>query len=252
MAQTPRSHGEHPSDHGLSTGTQPSDCGLDSLSDVGGAAWRQNPSRTRRLVSQTRQCANDLPRLEKDWIYAKKKTYGYRERDDVKRAEFLEKLSKIEPSRRVYVDESGMDHRDDYGYGWCEAGQRFEALKSGRREGRINMIAAYCGADLLAPFTVNGACNRTVFETWIETCLVPKLRRNQVVILDNATFHHGGRIAALIEAAGCQLLYLPPYSPDFNRIEKCWAWLKSRVRKRLNREPSLRDAIESVLKEATA
>ncbi len=49
-----------------------------------------------------------------------------------------------------------------------------------------------------------------------------------------ATFHHGGRIAALIEAAGCRLLYLPPYSPDFNRIEKCWAWLKSRIRNNLS------------------
>lgn len=170
----------------------------------------------------------------------------------MKRAEFLEKLTQIEPSRRVYVDEAGMDQRDDYGYGWSEAGQRFEALKSGRRGGRINMIAAYCGPNLLAPFTVEGACNRTIFETWIETCLVPGLQPNQVVILDNATFHHGGRIAELIEAAGCQLLYLPPYSPDFNRIEKCWAWLKSRVRKRLNQESSLRDVIELVLKEATA
>jgi transposase len=202
-------------------------------------------------VGRSRQCAHYLPWVEKDWIYAKKKTYGYRERDALKRAEFLETLADIEPSRRVYVDESGMDQREDYGYGWCEAGQRFEALKSGRRGGRINMIAAYCGCDLLAPFTVEGSCNRTIFETWIETCLVPNLQRNQVVILDNATFHHGGRITELIEAAGCQLLYLPPYSPDLNRIENCWAWLKSRVRKRLNCEPSLRDAIESVLKEAT-
>lgn len=48
------------------------------------------------------------------------------------------------------------------------------------------------------------------------------------MILDNATFHHGGRIAQLIEAVGCQLIYLPPYSPDLNRIEKCWAWLQFR------------------------
>jgi transposase len=56
----------------------------------------------------------------------------------------------------------------------------------------------------------------------------------------------------MIVAAGCHLLDLPPYSPDFNRIEKCWAWLKSRIRKRLDRVPSLRDAIEAVLKDATA
>jgi transposase len=84
-----------------------------------------------------------------------------------------------------------------------------------------------------------------VFETWLETGLVPQLQPNQVVILDHATFHHGGRVAAMIEAAGCQWLYLPPYSPDFNQIEKCWAWLKSRIRKRLNKAPCLDEAIQA-------
>jgi transposase len=148
----------------------------------------------------------------------------------------------------VYVDESGMDARDDYGYGWCKRGQRFEALKSGRRTGRVNMIAAYCQQQLIAPFTVEGACNRVVFETWVSTCLIPVLKPGQVIILDNATFHHGGHIAELIANAGCQLLYLPPYSPDLNRIENCWAWLKSHIRHLLSDSPDLRQAIESVLK----
>jgi len=87
--------------------------------------------------------------------------------------------------------------------------------------------------ELLAPFTVEGSCNRTVFETWLETCLIPTLKPGQIVIADNATFHKGGRILQLIEAAGCQLKYLPPYSPDINKIERCWSWLKSRIRKQL-------------------
>lgn len=126
--------------------------------------------------------------------------------------------------------------------------QRFEALKSGRRTDRVNMIAAYCQQQLIAPFTVEGACNRVVFETWVSTCLIPVLKPGQVIILDNATFHHGGRIAELIENAGCYLLYLPPYSPDLNRIEKCWAWLKSYIRKILSCSPDLREAMEFVLK----
>lgn len=65
--------------------------------------------------------------------------------------------------------------------------------------------------------------NRTVFEIWLETCLIPVLQPGDWVILDNATFHHGGQIAQLIQAKGAQVVYLPPYSPDFNRIEKCWA-----------------------------
>lgn len=109
-----------------------------------------------------------------------------------------------------------MDERDDYGYGWCERGQRFEALKSGRRAGRVNMIAAYCERQLSAPFTVEGTCNRVVFETWLETCLVPTLQPGQVVILDNATFHHGGRIAELIEATGCRMSV---FTCLFSRLE---------------------------------
>jgi transposase len=145
-----------------------------------------------------------------------------------------------------------MDERDNYGYGYAPAGDRFYDLKSGQRQGRINMIAGYRGDELIAPFTVEGSCNRTVFELWLETCLIPKLRPGEWVILDNASFHQGGRIAQLIQAAGCHLLYLPPYSPDLNRIEKCWAWLKARIRKRLPNSDTLRDAIEAVLRQAAS
>lgn len=144
-----------------------------------------------------------------------------------------------------------MDNRDDYGYGWNEQGQRFHALKSGRRQGRVNMIAALSQQQLMAPFTVEGACNRAVFETWLETCLVPILQAGQRVVMDNATFHKGGRIEQLIQAAGCEVLYLPPYSPDLNKIERCWSWLKSRIRKQLGQLASLRDAMEHVLRSAS-
>ena len=156
-------------------------------------------------------------------------------------------LSTLPSEKIVYLDESGMDSRDTYDYGWNEKGQRFHALKSGRREGRVNMIAALCDQNLIAPFTIEGACNRTVFETWLETCLVPTLEPGQVVVMDNATFHKGERIQQLIHDAGCELLYLPPYSPDLNLIEKCWSWLKSQIRKKLEKFDCLRDAIEHVL-----
>ena len=110
-----------------------------------------------------------------------------------------------------------MDNREDYGYGWNKRGKRFNALKSGKRQGRINMMAGYCNGQLLAPFTIEGTCNRTVFESWRETCLIPSLKPGQIVIADNATFHKGGRIIELIEAAGCQLKYLPSYSPKKTR-----------------------------------
>lgn len=86
-----------------------------------------------------------------------------------------------------------------------------------------------------------------MFETWVETCLIPVLQPGQVVILDNATFHKGGRIQQLIELSGARILYLPPYSPHLNRIENCWSWLKSRLLKQLALYPCLRDAMEYVL-----
>jgi transposase len=145
-----------------------------------------------------------------------------------------------------------MDERDNYGYGYSLVGERFYELKSGRRQGRINMIALVSRGAIDCAIYSRGACNRTVFETWLETCAMPVLRPGEWVIVDNATFHHGGRIAQLIQAAGCQLVSLPPYSPDLNRIEKCWAWLKSRIRKHLRNSDSLRDAIEFVLKQAAS
>jgi transposase len=83
---------------------------------------------------------------------------------------------------------------------------------------------------------------------WLETCLLPALAPGQVVVMDNATFHKGGRIEQLIQNAGCKVLYLPPYSPDLNKIEQCWSWLKSRIRKQLEQFDCLRDAIEEVLR----
>jgi transposase len=157
----------------------------------------------------------------------------------------------MSPPSLVYADESGMDNRDEYAYGWNPKGERFHALKSGTRQGRINMIAAYCHGQLLAPFTIEGACNRTIFETWLESCLIPVLQAGQCLIIDNATFHKGGRIEELINQAGCRVLYLPPYSPDLNRIEKCWSWLKSRIRHCLNQFDCLRDAMEHILKLAS-
>lgn len=151
----------------------------------------------------------------------------------------------------VYADEAGMDNREDYAYGYSPKGERLHALKSGCRRGRVNMIAAWCHSLLLAPFTIEGACNRVVFETWLETCLIPVLKPGQKLVIDNATFHKGGRIEALVKAAGCEIWYLPPYSPDLNKIERCWSWLKSRIRKQLDQFDTLREAMEYVLRLAS-
>lgn len=139
----------------------------------------------------------------------------------------------------------------DYGYGWNERGERFHALKSGQGQVRVNRIAAYSNHQLMAPFTIEGACHRTIFETWIEKCLTNGLKPGQWLVIDNAAFHKGGRIEALLAQVGCKVLYLPPYSPDLNKIENCWSWLKSRIRSCKSKFNCLRDAMDYVLRLAS-
>jgi transposase len=79
---------------------------------------------------------------------------------------------------------------------------------------------------------VEGATTRIVFEAYVERVLVPSLRRGQVVVMDNLFAHKGERIRKLVESAGCELLYLPPYSsPDFNPIEEAFSKVKGLMRK---------------------
>ncbi|HEY9669294.1 MAG TPA: transposase [Coleofasciculaceae cyanobacterium] len=109
----------------------------------------------------------------------------------------------------VYVDEAPHDSREDYGYGWNERGQRFHALKSGRGQRRVNMIAALRNQKLMAPqYSSKVPAIELEREIWLETCLIPLLKPGQVVVMDNATFHKGGNIEQVIQEAGCQLLYL--------------------------------------------
>jgi transposase len=84
---------------------------------------------------------------------------------------------------------------------------------------------------LIAPFVLDGPINRRAFEVYLERVLVPELRVGDVVVMDNLSSHKGTQVQALIEAAGATLLYLPPYSPDFNPIEQVFAKLKALLRK---------------------
>ena len=95
---------------------------------------------------------------------------------------------------------------------------------------RVNGIAA--------PFVLDGPINREAFETYVARVLVPELRAGDVVIMDNLSSHKGPRVREMIERAGASLLYLPPYSPDFNPIENAFAKLKALLRKAAERTVS--------------
>ncbi len=83
----------------------------------------------------------------------------------------------------------------------------------------------------IAPMVLDGPINRIAFETYVAKVLVPELSPGDVVVMDNLSSHKGPRVREMIEAAGAQLRYLPPYSPDFNPIENAFAKLKALLRK---------------------
>jgi hypothetical protein len=81
----------------------------------------------------------------------------------------------------VYVDEAGIDNRADYAYGYCEMGERFYALKNGKRSERVSWVSALKQGKLFAPMTFAGTCNRALFEMWLAECLIPQLQRGDVI-----------------------------------------------------------------------
>lgn len=100
---------------------------------------------------------------------------------------------------------------------------------SGTRFCRESFIAALSQSRILVPFCYTGTCDTSLFNIWLKQVLVPELKQGQVVILDNASFHKSKTSIEIIEKAGCEILFLPPYSPDLNPIEKFWANFKRGV-----------------------
>jgi transposase len=128
----------------------------------------------------------------------------------------------IDAKRLVFVDEMGTNTSLAPLYGWSRRGRR-AYLKAPRNWG-TNLT-------LLASITLEGATTREVFEAYLEHVLAPSLRPGQVVVMDNLSAHKGGRVKELIESRGCELLYLPPYSPDLNPIEQAFSKVKGLLRR---------------------
>ena len=90
----------------------------------------------------------------------------------------------------------------------------------------------------------NGSCNTDLFNNWVEQFLIKELEPNQVVVMDNASFHKSQKTKELIESVGCTLIFLPPYSPDLNPIEKFWANMKRWIKNRITTFDKLYEVIE--------
>lgn len=115
------------------------------------------------------------------------------------------------------------------------------------------MLSAVRTAGPLAGAVVSGAVDTDVFLTWVEHALVPHLLPGETVVMDNLPPHKNPRVRELIESAGCRLLYLPPYSPDFNPIEPMWSKVKSHLRSAAARTyETLQQAVTDALHAVTA
>ena len=159
------------------------------------------------------------------------------DRPDVRkrREAWFEGQLDLDPARLVFIDETWASTNMARRYGRALRGWR---LRLGVPHGRwktTTFVAGLRTSGVVAPFVLDGPINRRAFETYVEQVLVPELRSGDVVILDNLSSHKGARVRALIEAVGASLLYLPPYSPDFNPIENAFAKLKALLRKAAER-----------------
>lgn len=154
----------------------------------------------------------------------------YIERDHKRRIEYLRELRKVVKDKGsiVYLDESGFERTTHRSHGWGLRGKKVYGECSGKKRPRTSLISAKQGKRLLAPILFEGSTNATLFNYWLENHLFAELSSDSTIIMDNATFHKTALTRQLIEQAGHTLLFLPPYSPDFNPIEKDFAIIKRR------------------------
>ena len=141
----------------------------------------------------------------------------------------------LDPARLVFVDETWTSTNMARRYGRAPRGER---LRAGIPHGHWKTTTFVAGLRLdgiAAPFVLDGPINRETFQAYVDQVLVPELRLGDIVVMDNLSSHKGPAVRAAIEAAGARLLYLPPYSPDFNPIEMAFSKLKALLRKAAER-----------------
>lgn len=176
-------------------------------------------------------------------IYATERDF---ERVQIRRGQYQAEIRTV-IGRLKFLDEAGSNIAMTRLYGRAERGQRvFDSVPQNYGE-NITMVACLSAAGLSAPLMVEGAVDRAVFTAYVEQVLAPTLFKGDVVIMDNLGAHKVKGIREAIEARGAKVIYLPPYSPDLNPIEKCWSKIKTYLRAAKART---RAALEQALKEA--
>jgi transposase len=131
----------------------------------------------------------------------------------------------------VFIDECGINIGMRQLYAWGPKGERVVGTKSVHRGENLTVVGALTNRGLLAVTPWPGTMNTEGFEGWVEAALLPHLRPGHIVVMDNLIVHRAPAVRRLLNDAGVTLAFLPPYSPDLNPIEECWAKIKHWVRK---------------------
>jgi len=116
-------------------------------------------------------------------------------------------------------------------YGWSRVGKRLRAAAPKNWGKNVTLLSSMTHRGMGPSVAVEGATTRAVFEAYVEQALCPSLSTGQVVVMDNLSAHKGGRVRELVEEQGCELLYLPPYSPDLNPIEEAFSKVMALLRR---------------------
>ena len=191
------------------------------------------------------------------WVAAQKKSLHATERDTeenrLKREAHVEIIGSIPAEDLIYVDESGVSTQMTRLYGRAPKGRRIRDRVPGGHWKILTILGAMDHTGLLATMTIESATDGDVFLEFLDQVLCPKLRPGHVVVMDNLSAHKVEGVRERIEACGASVLYLPPYSPDLNPIEKAWSKLKARLRALAARAmPQLEHATAQALQTITA
>ena len=151
------------------------------------------------------------------------------------REAWRQEQSSFDPARLVFIDETWASTNMARRHGRCPRGERLQVGVPHGHWKTTTFVGALTLNGFIAPWVLNGPINADAFETYVEKVLVPELRKGDIVVMDNLSSHKGPRVRLLIEAAGAQLRYLPPYSPDLNPIENAFSKLKALLRKAAER-----------------
>jgi transposase len=162
----------------------------------------------------------------------KKRSLGAGERDEFLRSAWrLLFAGEVDAARLVFVDEMGTNISLSPLYAWSHKGERAFGSVPRNWGKNVTLLASITREGLGPCLAVEGSTTREVFETYLECVLGPTLRPGQMVVMDNLSAHKGGRVREILEGRGCELLYLPPYSPDLNPIEQAFSKVKGLLRR---------------------